>query len=165
VGLFGRSKPLHERLAEEADLDIGQGPPREPRAFTGFLHDLAGDTVGIHGVARPRRWDAVTSAAAPLPGDAVHFTALPDGTLVVDEDVPDDSLLPLAAAVEKLLEPPYRAQGVRQEDGVWALAANRIQVRQLPGVEEDELELIEPGQIVLGRRIDGDLFEVEISPL
>jgi hypothetical protein len=165
LGLFGRSKPLHERLAEEAELDIGQGLRREPRAFSGFLHDLASDMVGIHGVHRPRRWDAVTSAAAQLPGSEVHFTALPDGTLVVVEDVPDDSLLPLAAAVEKLLEPPYRAEGVRQGDGVWAVAANRIEVRELPGVEEDELELVEPGQIVLGRRIDGDLFEVEVSPL
>ena len=37
---------------------------------------------GIHGVPRPRRWDAVATAAAPgLRGEIVHFVALPDGTL------------------------------------------------------------------------------------
>ena len=29
----------------------------------------------------------------------------------------------------------------------------------------DELELVEDGQIVIGRRLDGDLFEVRVSPL
>jgi hypothetical protein len=38
-------------------------------------------------------------------------------------------------------------------------------VRSFPGHEEDELELVEDNQIVIGRRLDGDLFEVQASPL
>ncbi|HUH15762.1 MAG TPA: hypothetical protein VML35_07745 [Gaiellaceae bacterium] len=164
MGLF-RRKPLHERLAEEAALDIGR-KPRAPNAFSGFLHDLVNtDAVGIHGVHRLREWDAVVTAEAELPGDAVHFAALPDGTLVVDEDVPDGALTPLADALEATVAPPYRAQAVRRGERVWAAGAKRIEVRAFPGREDDELELIEGDTVVLGRRLDGDLFEVEVTPL
>ena len=164
MGLF-RRKPLHERLAEEAALDIGR-KPSAPNAFSGFLHDLVNtDAVGIHGVHRLREWDAVVPAEAELPGDAVHFAALPDGTLVVDEDVPDGALTPLADALEATVAPPYRAQAVRRGERVWAVGAKRIEVRAFPGQEEDELELLEGDTVVLGRRLDGDLFEVEVTPL
>ena len=77
---FRRKRPLHERLAEAGGLDHGT-PPREPRAFSGFLHDLARlDVVGIHGVHRQREWDAVATAEARLEGDRLEFAALPDGT-------------------------------------------------------------------------------------
>ena len=82
---------------------------------------------GLTGVEQPRGpWDAVTSAHAPeLPGDTVSFVALEDGTLVVDDDIPDGSATPLADAVEKELQPPYEAAAVRRddEDGLWRVAA------------------------------------------
>ncbi len=164
MGLFRRSRPLHEQLAQKAELDIGQ-KPRAPSAFSGFLHDLAADTVGIHGVPRPREWDMVTTADADLPGDEVHFVALPDGTLVVDEDVPDGALVPLAEAVELTINPPYRAEGVRRDQRVWAVGVKQIQVRAYPDEGEDELERVEDGQVILGRRLEGDLFEIEVTPL
>jgi hypothetical protein len=187
VGLFRRDKPLHERLAEEADLEIGstagedEPQKRTPSRLAGLMHGLADGflsappdeygrpsplgEVGLHGVPRAREWDTVASVAAELPGDAVHFTALPDGTLLVEEDVPDGALSPLADAVEATIAPPYRAEAVRRDDDVWAVGAKRIRVRQFPEHEEDELELVEDGQIVVGRRLDGDLFEVAVTPL
>lgn len=182
--LWRREKPLHQRLAEEADLDIGTRrkgeAPRRSR-LAALAHGLADGflsappdefgrpsplgEVGFHGVARPRRWDVVASAEAALPGAEVRFAALPDGTLLVDEDVPDGALLPLADAIEQTLAPPYRAEGVRRGEQVWAVAANRIDVRAFPGRLEDELELIEDGQVLLGSRLEGDLFEVEVTPL
>lgn len=187
MGFFRRDRPLHERLAEEAALDIGAGAAgsepgqRAPSRLAGLLHGLADGflsappdefgrpsplgEVGLHGVARPRAWDVVTSAEATLPGAAVHFVALPEGTLVVEEDVPDGALSPLAEAVEATIDPPYAAEGVRRDDAVWAVGARRIQVRAFPGHEEDELELVEDGLVVLGRRVDGDLFEIQVSPL
>jgi hypothetical protein len=54
---------------------------------------------------------------------------------------------------------------VRRSDDVWAVAAKRIRVREFPGHEEDELELVEDGQVVIGRRLDGDLFVIQVSPL
>jgi hypothetical protein len=165
VPFFRRSKPLHEQLAEEADLDIGQERP-EPRAFSGFLHNGGlFDAVGIHGIHRQREWDAVATVEAELPGDRVEFAALPDGTLVVEQDVPDGSLTPLADAIEQSLATPYRAAAVRQDERIWAIGAKSIEVRAFPGHEGDELELVEDGQVVLGRRLDGDLFEVEVTPL
>ena len=38
-------------------------------------------------------------------------------------------------------------------------------MREFPDLEEDELELVEDDQVVIGRRLDGDLFEVTVSPL
>jgi hypothetical protein len=174
LGLFRRDKPLHRRLAEEAALDIGSSSG-SPSRLSGLLHvmgppDVFGNPaplgeVGVHGVPRPRRWDAVASAEAELPGEHVHFVALPDGTLLVDEDVPDGALAPLADAIEETVRPPYRAQGVRQGRGVWAVAASRIEVRELAGHEGDELELVQGDEVILGRRLDGDLWEIEVSRL
>jgi hypothetical protein len=162
---FRRSKPLHEQLAAEADLDIGQRRPAV-QPFSGFLHNGGlFDAVGIHGVHRQREWDAVATAEVDLEGDRLEFVALPDGTLVVDADVPDGALAPLADAVEESLAAPYRAVAVRQDERIWAVAANTIEVRAFPAEHGDELEVVEEGRVILGRRIDGDLFEVEVTPL
>ena len=181
MGFFRRSRPLHEELADEAGLDLGAPEERPPSRAAGLLHGLADGflsappdafgrpsplgEVAFHGVHRPRQWDTVASARAELPGDAVHFTTLPDGTLLVEEDVPDGSLLSLAEAVEASIQAPYRAEGVRRSDSVWAVAAKRIEVRAFPGHEGDELELVEDDHVILGRRLDGDLFEIEVTPL
>ena len=181
MGLFRRNKPLHRRLADEAALDIGSASV-PPSRLSGLVHAAGGGgflmgppdvfgnpaplgEVGVHGVPRPRRWDAVASAAAELPGEHVHFVSLPDGTLLVDEDVPDGALVPLADAVEEIVAPPYRALGVRQGQSVWAVAASRIEVRELPGHEGDDLELVQGDEVIVGRRLDGDLWEVEVSRL
>jgi hypothetical protein len=187
VGLFRRTKPLHEQLAEQADLDVvaedGEGEPRRrtPSRLAGLMHGLADGflsappdefgrpspfgEVALHGVPRPREWDTIVAVPAELPGGEVHFTSLPDGTLLVEEDVPDGALGPLADAIEGSISPPYRAEGVRRNDVVWAVGARRIQVRSFPGHDEDELELVEDGQFVVGRRLDGDLFEVRVAPI
>jgi hypothetical protein len=184
MGFFRRDRPLHEQMAEEGGLDLGPEPSetgRGPSRLAGLMHGLADGfltappdefgnpsplgEVGVHGVPRARKWDVVASARAELPVDEVHFTALPDGTLIVEEDVPDGALTPLAEAIEVTLNPPYRAEAVKREDEVWAVAASRIRVREFPETEADELELVEDGNVVIGRRLDGDLFEVDVTPL
>jgi hypothetical protein len=182
-----RREPLHKKLAREARLE--QEPQQglvDPGPHWGV--------TGIHGVPRPRRWDAVASAEAPgLTGDEVHFVALPNGDLVVDEDEPPDTLAPLADAVEQTLETPYRAEAVRQNDDVWAVAARRIAVTSFRA-DGDELELVsgEDGRtftvdgerafgsvpelervggsqgkhyVVRASRLDGEAWEIEADPL
>jgi hypothetical protein len=150
--------------------------------------------AGIHGVPRARTWDAVASARAPgLTGDTVTFVALSDGSLVVEEDVPDDSLGPLADAIEATLEPPYRAAGVRTGNDVWAGAAMAVAIVEVPlddgdvidmtvvdGVREltiDDERTIRPiaaldylaekhDDVALhAERVDGYLFAVDVFPL
>jgi len=130
-----RREPLHKKLAREAQLEQAEPAPIvDPGPHWG--------NAGIHGVPRPRRWDAVASAEAPgLAGDEVHFVALPNGDLVVDEDEPADTLGPLADAIERTVEPPYRAEAVRQGENVWAVAARRVEVAEFEA-EGDELELV-----------------------
>ncbi|MBV8063922.1 MAG: hypothetical protein JOY73_00185 [Actinobacteria bacterium] len=173
MSLFRRNEPLHERLAREGGL-----VEREPR--TGPWRE-----VGIHGMQRPREWDATVTAVAPnIDGDGAVFVALPDGTLVV-EDGPDSSLQPLAEAVEQEVPPPYRARAARQRDDLWAVQARRIEVVKLrnpPDGDTVELangelrvdgerafgsvpELEGRGDVVRAQRIDGDLWEVQASPL
>ena len=184
-----RREPIHKKLARQARLDElteQEPPPVDPGPHWG--------ATGIHGVPRPRRWDAVASAeAAGLHGDEVHFVALPNGDLVVDENEPDDTLRALAEAVEETVDPPYRAEGIRREGDVWAIAARRIQVAEIeaPG---DELELVVSGgervltvdgergfgslpqlerigedlgptYVVRARRLEEALWEVEANPL
>lgn len=150
---------------------------------------------GIHGVPRARRWDTVASAEAPaLKGDTVHFVSLADGTLVVDEDEPDGALASLADAVEQAIPPPYRAEGVRKGPETWAVAASRIAIAQIPGLTGEQAELTSTREgrvlridgrttmgssrelerlgetegteyVVLAKRLDGELWEVEATAL
>ena len=85
MGLFRRREPLHERLAREAGLQMDPQPePVDPRPPT--------LETGIHGLHRPRAWDAtVTADAEGIDGDEATFVALPDGTLLVEQG-PDGSL-------------------------------------------------------------------------
>jgi hypothetical protein len=196
VGLFRRQKPLHQELADAGDLGLGSfgapiGQSADPPGFDG---ERRGEP-GIHGVPRSRKWDAVVTADAPqLKGDSVHFAALEDGTLVVDEDEPDASLVPLADAIESTIPPPYRAEGVRRGPSTWAVAASRIQIVRATGLTGDHAELVVTrdgrslhvdGMATLGRapaferigeaegteyvvradRLDGDLWEVTATPL
>jgi hypothetical protein len=197
VRLFGRSKPLHQQLADEAGLSLSldaavpAGLPAEPPGWDG---EQRGEP-GIHGVPRARRWDVVTVANAPaLRGDAVHFVALSDGTLVVDEDEPDDALSPLADALEAKLPPPYRAEAIRRGKTSWAVAGRRIAIVEDSSIDGDEAELVVTAQnrsltvdgqqriarapglqaageqqgaeyVVRASRVDGELWEVEATAL
>jgi len=153
-----RREPLHKKLAREARLEQQtESPIVDPGPHWGV--------TGIHGVPRPRRWDAVASADAPgLAGDEVHFVAVPTGDLVVDEDEPEGTLAPLAEALEQTLQPPYRAEAVRQGEDVWAVAARRIQVAEFDA-DGDHLELVvnrdERSLAVDGMRVFGSVPELE----
>ena len=185
-----RRKPLHEELAEGTGLLEWKSrhEPVGPRAFAGTLDVLHG--------GRQREWDAVASAEAPsLPGTELEFTVLPDGTILVEEDLPDDALMPLGDAVEQMLEPPYRAVAVRRDGDVWGVAANRIEVvevaEEIPGdtvslamqggertlLVDDEpawesiptLESYGTAQheefALRAERLDGRLWAVKVNPL
>jgi hypothetical protein len=145
VRLFGRRQPLHRELADAAGLSLGDGSPRPggpSAAPPGWDGEQRGEP-GIHGVPRARRWDAVVTADAPgLAGDTVHFVALADGTLVVEEDQPDHALTPLADALETSLAPPYRAEAVRRDGSVWGVGGRRITIVSEPGLTGEEAELV-----------------------
>ena len=176
-----RRESLHERLAREGGI-VEEGP----RA--------AWDEVGIHGIPRAREWDAViTAEAEAIRGDRVDFVALPDGSLLVEQEDGNASLDPLAAAVEERLDPPYRAVGARQTDALWAVSARRIDVVRFDA-EGERLELtqtsdgknlrvdgmpafgsvpelerlgqaVAPEYVVHAERLDADLWEVRVSAL
>jgi len=123
---------------------------------------------GVTGVPQAQEWDAVESAEAPeLRGDQVHFVALADGdgTVIVDEDEPDGSVAPLADAIEKLLEPPYRAVGVRQSDAIWSVGAVRVDIVELPAeLAGDAIELASvDGEREL--KIDGEPSQLALPAL
>ena len=121
-----RRKPLHEELAEGTGL-LQWEPTFEPPG-----HMFGGTLDVLHG-GRPRRWDAVATVEAPaLTGDELEFTALPDGSLLVDEGVPEEALVPIADAVEQSLSAPYRARAVRTEGAVWGVGAVQIDVVEVP---------------------------------
>jgi hypothetical protein len=185
VPLF-RRKPLHERLLEQAGLDS----PSDDRPVVGGTRE-----PGVHGLARRREWDVVAAVEAPeLKGNEVAFDVLPDRTVLVDQEEGDADLGPLADAVERDLQPPYRARAVRQSQELWAVAARTIEVVELPDQEGDAIELTKRGdehmlvvdgtkefgsvpaleQLASGRhrdyvvraeRLDGNWWEVRVDPL
>ena len=149
---------------------------------------------GVMGVGPGRTWDAMVAAHAPaLRGESVTFVALEDGTLVVNEDVPDGSLTPVADQIEEMVAPPYRAAAARNEGDMWTAVAERVWIVELAGVGADEVELtvvggeraltfgderaddalpaldaLADGQgdvAIHAVRVDGDLFAVDVFPL
>jgi hypothetical protein len=170
-----KREPLHQRLAREGGL--AESPGEDTRA--------PWHKAGIHGVHRPREWDEVTTFVGELPGKRARFVALRSDDLVIEEG-PED-VEPLADVLS--LDPPYRAEAVLRGDGVWAVAARRIEVVELPGVDGAELELTQHrdertlivdgerrfGSIaalerqgdfaILARRLAGELWEIEASLL
>jgi hypothetical protein len=127
MGFWRRDKPIHEELAEGSGLLEWQPdpPPVVPPTFSANLDALHG--------GRQREWDAVAMVEAEdLPGDALEFTVLPDGTLLVDDAVPEGALSPLADAIEQSIAAPYQAQAVRRDGDVWGVAANGIEVVEIP---------------------------------
>ena len=190
MGLFRRRKPLHERLLEEAGLE--DALQQASRPFGGGTGETM---VGVHGVARQREWDAVATVEAPdIQGDALAFDVLPDRTVLVEEEAGDAELAPLADAIERELEPPYRARAVRRGAHLWAVAARSLEVVRLPDRRGDTIELSKRGDehvltidgarefgsvpeleelaaqryedyVVRAERLDGDWWEVRIDPL
>ncbi len=177
MSLFGRREPLHVRLAREGGLLPDERPPHDTTPRWG--------EAGIHGVSRPRQWDAVTTVETDGPsGDHTEFVVLPDGTLVGE-----DAEVPFADALD--LEPPYRAEAVRRGSELWAVAARRIAVATFDHAGEEidltardgahtllvdgepefgsirELEdLLGGGDgVVRARRIDGSDWEVQAHKL
>lgn len=150
--------------------------------------------VGIHGVPRGRTWDAVVSAtASELPGETTTFVVLADRTIVVDDDLPDGALEPLAEALERSVQPPYRAAAMRHEGEVWTAVAEQVEIVELSNVDEDTVELTyvgdertllldgeptirplpaldalaeEHGDVAVhAERVDGHLFAADVYPL
>jgi hypothetical protein len=198
VGLFRRKQEtLNEQLLREAGLDPGQvlgeapppgplEPPQSVISATGLPHDLR---LG------PKDWDVTVAVTAPgLAGDRIEFTTIPSGDVIVDEETGDADLTPLADAVEKKLEPPYRAAAARKGADLWGVGARRIEVATFALADGDTVELSEnegsrevrvdgepsdadvPELVRLGervgtdytveaKRIDGDLWEVRATAL
>lgn len=180
-----RREPLHERLAREGGLVEAEPPPHDTTPRWG--------AAGIHGVARPRQWDATALVEAPeVGGDEAAFVALPDGTLLVETG---DAVEALAAALDERVEAPYRAEAVRRQGSLWAVAARRIEVVRLPGAQGEEIEFTAhegerslridgmptfggvpelerlaaarglDSYAVYAARLDADLWEVRLAPL
>jgi hypothetical protein len=178
VSLFRRAEPLHVRLAREGGLSLGDEPSSRPAPW---------DAAGIHGLQRPREWDAVVTAEAPgLEGERASFVALSRDVLLIEEG-PED-VEPLATAIEGRLAPPYRAEAVRRDGDLWAVAARAIEIVDLPGVAGTEIELAthgtdrmlvvdgepafgsipaleRPEQVARARRLDGETWEVVVHKL
>ena len=163
MGLFRRSEPIHKRLGRSLLAEQADGPAPEPQEAPGELAPLREPV--LHGVARPRRFDLITTAEAPgLQGNEVKFVALPDGTLIVEDERGDEQLGALADTVEQQLAPPYRAHGVRQTERLWAVSASRIEVAEIAADGERlELTQTEEGKTLLvdGRREFGSIPELE----
>ena len=157
MGLFRRKQEtLNERLLREAGLDpagVLGDPQPEPEPQTPTFGRVALPD-GSH--VDPKEWDAAVTVVAPgLAGDQIKFTTIPDGDVIVSEEDGDADLSPLADAVERRVDPPYRAVAARQDGDLWAVGAKRIQVAKVPFPAGDKLELSWNGSHA-ELRVDGE---------
>jgi hypothetical protein len=119
--------------------------------------------TGIHGVQRPREWDAVVTVEAEgVEGDRARFVALADQTLLVEEG---ENVEALADALDSV-PPPYRAEAVRRGESQWAVGIHRIEVVSLPDAPEGQeltLTIRDGGRTLLvdGAPVFGSLPELE----
>lgn len=202
--LFRRGETLNERLLREAGLQEQQAdsavePPPAPLdpvvAFRQQFDSAAGALAGAGLPPRARHWDTFVTAEAPdIADDEIDFVALPDGTILVEEEEGDAALEPLANAVETKIGPPYRAKAVKQTDRIWAVSAMQIRVAKVES-DGDTIELTQtsdgravrvdgmpmfgsipelerigeadggPAYAVHAERLDADLWEVRVAAL
>jgi hypothetical protein len=198
VPFWRKDEPEHERQAREAGIDLEacaapeRPVPLEPQQRFPFVAALR--EPGVHGIHRQREWDFVGTTVAPgLADDRIVFVVLPDETLLIEEGEGGD-VEPLAGALAGQLELPHRVVAVRQEGDRWAVAANRIEARELPELPGDEITLTLRGMdrellidgaeadeavpaleqlarerydayVLEAERLDGDLWEIRITPL
>ena len=167
----------YQRQQQRPDREPEPPEPFDPYAGTYPAHSWLGAYTRT--MPRPAEWDVYTTADAPqIDGDVVEFATLLSGDVIVDVEQGDADLSPLAEAVEKHLKPPYRATGRREQGALWAVAARRIDVRQLPPRDGDVIDLVirdgEPDPLGLGlhgdhsihaERLDGDLWEIQVGDL
>ena len=174
---FRREKPIHEQLADEAGLDIdGSGDelalappepsPEGPASVASLLFGprVAEDLLVAHGIPRDREYDEVASAEAPeLPGETLEFVALPDGSLFVDDELPEGALDPLAQALT--VQAPYHAFALRKEGAIWTVAVRRVSVVEVPEeVPGDEVDMaVNEGERTV--RVDGAELHGDIPSL
>jgi hypothetical protein len=201
---FRRGETLNERLLREAGLadqqDDAAVEAEPPAPFDPLLtfrqqFDPVGGALAGALPPRARHWDTFVTVEAPhISGTEVEFVALPDGSILVEEEEGDAVLEPLATAVETNLAPPYRAKAVKQTDSLWAVSALKIQVAKLE-TDGDTIELSQtrdgkalrvdgmpvfgsipelerigeeaggPAYAVHALRLDADLWEVRVAAL
>jgi hypothetical protein len=138
---------------------------------------------------------AVTVDVPGLMGNRIEFTTIPNGDVIVSDETGDADVTPLAEAAEQRIKPPYRAVAQRQDGELWAVGAKQIRVAQIDFVDGDKLEFschsdqgelrvdgqpsdaLVPPELerlaetsgdsfyVEAERIDGDLWEVQVTAL
>ena len=194
MGIFRKKETYNEQMLREAGLDrvVFNTPEPAPSVFPG-LDRSALTREGRVGPRDWDATTTVRAPA--IQGDRVEFTTLPTGDLIVTSELGDGDLSPLADAVEEHVSPPYTAAGSRQEGDLWGVGAKRIEVAEFAFPGADALELSQsdgvselradgepsdvPAPVELQRlgeragpdfcveaaRIDGDYWEVKVSPL
>jgi hypothetical protein len=168
VGFFRRrQETLNEQLLRDAGLDPAQalGDPPPPAPSLDPLEPMRlRREVPDGSSVQPRDWDAAVTVTAPdLAGDEVKFTTIPNGDVIVSEEGGDADLSPLADAVEKKIDPPYRAVAARQDGALWAVCARRIRVAQIPFPSGEKLELSWNGDDE-ALRVDGEESDEAVPP-
>jgi hypothetical protein len=171
-----RDEPVHEQLRREAEgVTAGSGEedavdrPAEPVSFDSTYAGSYIDDgrLAFAGVPRIRGdWDLVITGEAPdLTGsDELGFVVVEDGDILMDSQLPEGDVTPLAEAIELQIQPPYRAYGIRQEGDLWAVSARAIEIGHFQAAG-DEIELTVRGDerelVVDGRKSFGSVPELE----
>lgn len=190
MGLFRKKETYNQQMLREAGLDrvvFNEPVTPEPRPASAVLPDL--------NLSPREWDTTTALTVPGLLGNRVSFVTLPNSDLIVEEEEGNGDLSPFADAVEERVTPPYRAVGTRQSGDLWGVGAKRIEVAEFAFAGADALELSQSEGVtelraggepadeaapvelqrlgertgsdfcVEAKRIDGDFWEVKVSPL
>ncbi|HKU59529.1 MAG TPA: hypothetical protein VJP39_07995, partial [Gaiellaceae bacterium] len=135
-----------------------------------------------------------TADVPELEGDEKKFVVLENGAVLAEGGEDGEKLQPLVETLHARLAPPYRAEAVRRGETQWAVAGARIATVAAPGLRGDTAELVVSREgttlhvdgrqsfgsapalervgeavgaeyVVRAKRLQGDVWEVDASPL
>src|SRR4051795_4076739 len=106
----------------------------------------------------------VISIPLDVAGESFALVSLEDGSLIIEDQVGEEPLEPVATIVERRVDAPYRARGFRMDAARWVVVADPIDLIDLGALVGEQLSLV----AIAGERrfvVDGaTLWENAIPP-
>src|SRR3954452_16757552 len=101
----------------------------------------------------------VLSIPLEVEGEAFAFVTLEDGSLIIEDQLGEESLEQVAAVVERRIERPYRARGFRADATRWVVIADVLDLYDFGTLTGEDVTLVAIGserRLIVDGTLRGD---------